>query len=69
MSEELKPCPFCGGVAEVWQIDERSTGHEVACADIRCNVKSVAWGMTRAEAIAAWNRRAPPHPPTVGGRE
>ncbi|WP_409364685.1 Lar family restriction alleviation protein [Burkholderia sp. Bp9011] len=51
---ELKPCPFCGGIAEVhgyrlWM---------VSCRDIACRSKGPIRG-SKNEAISAWNRRAP----------
>ena len=58
MSEELKPCPFCGGPASeaMWP------GH-VGCLNSDC-------GAYKANlSIAAWNRRASPTPPTTEGRE
>lgn len=53
MSEELKPCPFCGGEAlanrDIVEADEWS---------IDCGVCSVyVTGADEAAAIAAWNRR------------
>ncbi len=70
MSEiELKPCPFCGGKAEVMHMD---------CTDHSDGSAWTVWGVwcvddlnaeyshghfidnyeTRDEAVAAWNRRA-----------
>lgn len=46
MSEELKPCPFCGGDAFVF-------AGMVGCD--RCGASVSAWGND--EAIKAWNRR------------
>jgi Lar family restriction alleviation protein len=54
MSEELKPCPFCGGDAQVtyfWQ----SYSHMIVCED--CGNKTPPQH-TKDEAVAAWNRRA-----------
>ena len=61
---ELKPlpCPFCGGKApimegfatlEVWP---HGAFHRVYCRS--CQVRQL-FHLTEAEAIAAWNRRAP----------
>ncbi|MBQ9784280.1 MAG: Lar family restriction alleviation protein [Clostridia bacterium] len=51
MSEEIKPCPFCGGEAELY-----SGGIKYVlckeCLATSCDFK------TEAEAIEAWNRRA-----------
>lgn len=48
MSEELKPCPFCGGS------DVSPSSFDVKCME--CGVE-MPGGTERA--IAAWNRRAP----------
>lgn len=52
MTDELKPCPFCGGKPKVYQ---RGTWG-VKCT---CGGKSFVhhYGKTEAEAIAAWNAR------------
>lgn len=59
MSDELKPCPFCGGEAHIDGTSWRPTdGAEVAWVTCkRCD----AYGPTLPlkEAIAAWNRRTP----------
>lgn len=52
---ELKPCPFCGGKAEL-----DSEYHKVSCALEwgSCSVMPETWGCdTDEEAIEAWNRR------------
>ena len=61
----LLPCPFCGGKAEQhshqngnpsgWEYD---CDHWVCCETEDC-VVHVGMCETPAEAIAAWNRRAP----------
>ncbi len=53
---ELKPCPFCGGDAEIWRAHEGRTAW-VACMG-RCAVLVSKEYTTDAEAIAAWNTRA-----------
>jgi Lar family restriction alleviation protein len=68
----LKPCPFCGGDAAIEQVDG-STGNArwtVGCNDtdegeeggafsVLCyGYQSLTTFGTKAEAIAAWNRRA-----------
>ena len=46
---ELKPCPFCGGEAE---LDEYCGKYVVFCKNASCS-----WRKTKAEAIEAWNAR------------
>lgn len=56
---ELKPCPFCGGEAEVikaHQIFERP--YVVICKNTKCRASLGEFSSTREEAIEAWNRRA-----------
>jgi hypothetical protein len=55
---ELKPCPFCGGEAE---LREEGDGFFVSCENDRCNViveTMVRVGRCEHDAIEAWNRRA-----------
>jgi len=55
--QALKPCPFCGGVAE---INHGGFGERfVTCADDKCGGRLGAgvWFTTVAQAIDAWNRR------------
>ena len=76
MSEELKPCPMCGGkpVFRNESLDERcGYGYviTVACPDCRLQLATgnksdkAGWNnepadQQRDRAIAAWNRRAEP---------
>lgn len=66
MSEELKPCPFCGGKAEItggpegWTptFDDPDSGGDpiaVICQSCGCGLYSDFDDAT--EAINAWNRR------------
>lgn len=53
MSNELKPCPFCGGVAEQYQF--RANEYTVRCR--RCKADCGGWEHPfRAEYV--WNHRA-----------
>ena len=52
MAEELKPCPFCGGEAELFGTTESGIFY-VEC--LNCDVNG-NFDMPE-EAIAAWNRR------------
>ncbi len=62
MNEELKPCPFCDGIAEVSYFDMDNDNNidrdcEIKCTE--CGVLFVFCGqyLTRM-AIEAWNKRA-----------
>ena len=83
MSEELKPCPFCGGDAE-FSMPEYPLTADCEDAGVRCSACDAVgpltlidmgrhgesdWPRLRAEAIAAWNRRASPTPEGQGGGE
>ena len=66
-TEELKPCPFCGGSAKSQRFGNRDGGASYAVWCNSCHI-STAWmrvddGGQRA--IAAWNRRAAPAAGTV----
>jgi len=57
MSEQLKPCPFCGGEAT---ISIMSYGNVVLCENYslaRCPQKVVYEDMGVTPAIKAWNTR------------
>lgn len=57
MSEELKACPFCGGEAV---FNPRDRFHAVSCQDVLCQgLQTVSAHATKAQAVAAWNKRAP----------
>jgi Lar family restriction alleviation protein len=53
---ELKPCPFCGGEAEVTPI----AWNIIQCTRCTCQliVLPIPEGATEEYAIEAWNRRA-----------
>jgi len=58
MTDELKPCPFCGGEATLqrWWVgfNTRRYINRVQCKKCRCN--SGDW-FQKPKAIQAWNRR------------
>lgn len=55
---DLKPCPFCGGNARIWQDPSTRTAWFIGCDDAEQDcLGSVHWAGTQAEAIAAWNAR------------
>ncbi len=53
MTENLKPCPFCGGKAVL------NTGYPMGLWTVRCNEcrGKISRYHSRKEAEAAWNRR------------
>ena len=59
---ELKPCPFCGGEADMTKRKTAiATFYRVFCANYDCKVKPSAperW--IKDDAIEAWNRRYEP---------
>ena len=54
--EELKPCPFCGGEAEIrrWHVFGRKCHVTVQCK--KCKANSGDWH-NKKRAIDGWNRR------------
>lgn len=57
MSEELKPCPFCGCKAEI--ISEGTcSGHNLIWVEcVECNCRTSGYEDNEKEAIKRWNRR------------
>lgn len=51
---ELKPCPFCGGKAHIWNSGYFYSGKCYKCG---CTLSGNGY-VTEAEAIEAWNTRA-----------
>lgn len=69
MSDELGPCPFCGGeaVATINRDDDHDSFGEVCCKICPASVRGdyLAWFSgdgdaeeSMGQAIAAWNRRS-----------
>lgn len=58
MSKELKECPFCGSSGDEVAMHKEVDGCEWFVRCYVCHVETVR-NETDAEAIAAWNRRAP----------
>ena len=52
---ELKPCPYCGGDAEVY---ETIKGYTVMCSNGECvELQTSDWTMSKA--VSLWNTRTP----------
>ena len=57
MSDELKPCPFCGGLAEIVEIDEgENAGGSCVCCTTCLASSKVEFGF-KENFISNWNRR------------
>lgn len=56
-TDELKPCPFCGGEAFIRYDESHSTAFFVGCSDWDC-FGNMMWAETEAEARRKWNTRA-----------
>ena len=52
---QLRPCPFCGGEA---QIDKAPRGSYQAYCSHCSTIQMGVFYNTESEAVAAWNRRA-----------
>jgi hypothetical protein len=58
MSDDLKPCPFCGGEASKIPDANHSTGWEVGCYSGKCDVEPHIWAVHLETAVTQWNTRA-----------
>ena len=59
MSENLKSCPFCGGVAVIGaDSDCDDPDYRVCCTECTTGVPD-EWHTLRSNAISAWNQRTP----------
>lgn len=56
MAEKLKPCPFCGGEAEL--VRNSSGSYFVRCTDRQCAARTRLFHENENGARASWNRRA-----------
>lgn len=52
---KLKPCQFCGGGADLFEIVGLNTGHNVQCESCGAGISGP---YTETEAVEAWNLRA-----------
>lgn len=61
MTDDLKPCPFCGCRAKIKEkpckIYDGAPWYYVECSRSSCRARTSAWGQ-RAQAIISWNKRA-----------
>lgn len=71
ITEELKPCPFCGGEANIKLAKRDCVGVVIWCKCKRCYAESTGYAPTldnsdlaldniescKSKAIGAWNRR------------
>lgn len=66
MSDELKPCPFCGGMAEIVEIDEgENAGGSCVCCTTCLASSKVDFGF-KENFISNWNRRVQTLAPDAG---
>lgn len=58
---DLKPCPFCGGEAEIVKAHSNTTEYPyvVVCKNDLCNASVGKFSTSREKAIEAWNTRKP----------
>lgn len=59
---ELKPCPFCGGDAELKDLERQFDRWECSCNNPDCDAIVATYGSTPEEAAEKWNRRAGDEP-------
>lgn len=58
MSDELKPCPFCGGKALYMEADYQDSRHKIICnSHSECPVRPVVSASARRHVITDWNNR------------
>ena len=55
--EKLKPCPFCGGKAEMLINEYEDSRKEYLVACTECDGMVERWRKTEEEAVEQWNRR------------
>ncbi len=66
MTNTLKPCPFCGETYRLDQYQDDSHLWGVGC--LMCGA-TINQRRENADAIAAWNRRAPADPVPIDPRD
>lgn len=55
MSEDLKPCPFCGGKAEILPDESFKDYWNVQCSNDKCG--AMVADVSQRHAVLNWNRR------------
>ena len=55
---ELKPCPFCGKSAKIFNKSEENYNYYCKCINPQCYIITWVSGDTEEEVIAKWNTRA-----------
>lgn len=56
-NKELKPCPFCGGKAEIIIFSFEYGTVTIGCTNEKCDITMGKAFFTDEEAIQHWNRR------------
>jgi hypothetical protein len=59
MNKELKPCPFCGGEAEVKRMGTNRVSMIIGCVECSCELET---GETWIDKNINWNQREPNTP-------
>lgn len=54
LSEELKPCPFCGGKAQIERYGNNRQSMQIRCEDCGCFLET---GETWIDENCHWNKR------------
>lgn len=57
MSDELRPCPFCGGPAMYMGPDYQDSRHVILCNGRDCLARPTMRASTRRHVILDWNNR------------
>lgn len=56
---DLKPCPFCGGEAEILKYPRCERKYVVVCKNNLCNASIGQYSTSKENAVRAWNTRKP----------
>lgn len=54
--QELKLCPFCGAVGEIWDFNNQGKNVKIVCSNKECKINTEPF-KSREYAIRAWNTR------------